>query len=210
MLIREKHLLIAIIASILILSLGLMSCSRLLPDSDLGEYKVPDTYTTYTDKNRFFSISYPSDWNIRLPLSAWEDESDSFKECLNGNDSPNGLLPKWVWKLFMAVKKYENNNNSAYIIVSAAAPVKHFPQRLTKEQIYNLVMDTKDYKPFFQETLRIAGNEVTILKVPNTGEAISIASVLIVDDIVWGVTGFSDGQYAKDIQTIIRSLRIFE
>lgn len=124
MLIREKYLPNVIITLVLISVIAPSSCSRLLPDSDLGEYKVPDTYTTYMDKNRLFSISYPSDWNIRLSLSAWEDESDSLNEYLNDNDSPSDPLSKWVWRLFMADKKYENNNNYAYVIVSAAAPAR--------------------------------------------------------------------------------------
>ena len=207
---------LVIMASIMILSLGLMSCS-ILPDSDLGEYKVPDTYATYTDKNRLFSISYPSDWIIEQQhQSYFEDESDSFNEFLGGDKSailPPSYCPTCPpeipsWPLFMAYKKDEKNK--AHVRVAVLSTLGRYPQGATKEQVYNIVMATKDYTPFFQETLRIAGNEVAILKLPNTGPLISIASVLIVDDIIWVVSCAEDGQYEKDFQTIIRSLRVLK
>jgi hypothetical protein len=120
MMMKKKYLPALIIVLISIAVIALPSCSGLSPDSDLGEYKVPDTYTNFKDKNGLFSISYPPEWKIdESRLSALEAESESFNEYLKDNNSPNVPQSKHQWLLFIA-----NSDNKGVIIVSATSIVK--------------------------------------------------------------------------------------
>jgi hypothetical protein len=216
MLFREKGLPIVIIFLILISLIALPSCT---PDSDLGEYKVPSTYTTYKDKNGLFSISYPQDWKIEESrLSSLSAESDSLNEYLKGNiytidtHFPNAPNIKDEWLPFIASE--DNDDKNGIIVLSAISKEKIYLKGKTKEQIYNIAFETKDYKPFLQETLKIAGKEVAIFKYPANLETSQIISIMITDNIVWVLVCRSqklDNQDdTKDYQIIVRSLRILK
>jgi len=218
MVIRKKHLLAVIITLVLILSFVFVSCGR--ADSDLGEYTVPDTYTTYTDNSELFSISYPSDWDWKLPpasaLSTIEEDISSLNEYLRSHVLPQRYPDRNIpelkndWFLFYMGEGITTKN---YLRVGAVSTLVSYPQGATKEQIYRMVMGIKDYEPFLQETLRIEGNEVAIFKGPEnsgTSSRIGIISATIIGDIVWVTVCIGDSQYEKDFQIMVRSLRVLK
>ncbi len=111
----------------------------------------------------------------------------------------------------MFVMKGEDAN----LIVSAESiPDTIYLKGKTKEQIYNEVFETKDYKQFLQEKLIIAGKEVAIFKYLPNLEISQILSVTITEKIVWVAVCSAHKNCTlddmKDFQIIVRSLRILK
>jgi hypothetical protein len=205
--IRRLYLTTFIIISMFLAMVALGSCK---PDSDLGEYNVPNTYTTYKDENGLYSISYPSDWwtvasrGSKTSLDYFKVQSDSLYEYWNHRDTSKIPYSKdgWgSWSLFRAGKKNTNSNTMSlgvYVLLDGEG---------TKEQFYNRALETTNYKAYLRETLRIAGREVAIFSLPNR----SVVSAVIFNQTCW-VTGCGvlDSQDEKDSQIIVRSLRVLK
>ena len=99
MLFKEKHLLTITTTLTLILSVILMSCSGPPSNSGDGEFNVPDNYTTYTDENKLFNISYPSDWELTTKeYLASSDDLNALNEYFSSNESnPPPLMMRNSW-----------------------------------------------------------------------------------------------------------------
>jgi hypothetical protein len=193
-----------IIISILLVMLALSSCT---PDSDLGEYKVPDYYTTFKDKNGLYSISYPSEWwtiasKSKTSLDYFNVQSDSLYEYWNNSDTSKIPYSKdgWgSWPLFSAGKTNSTSSNMSLSIIVM------LNGEGTKEQFYSKVLETTNYKTYLRETLKIAGKEVAIFNLPNG----ALVSAVIANRTCWiTACGVLDSQDEKDSQIIVRSLRI--
>jgi hypothetical protein len=184
----KKYLTTFMIVSILISLIALSSCSGIF-DSNSGENKIPDTYTTYRDKNGLYSISIPP--NSKLEAAPWE--SDSLNAYWINNNSPK-IPQKNLWKLCTA-------SNPGMLLSVQLLP----KEELTKDQFYIWALQDPKAKDYLKEILRIDGKEVAIFENINL-----VWSVVRVKQTLWLTTCAGDERYKKELHIIARSLRILK
>ena len=217
MLFKEKHLLTATTALVLILSVILMSCGGMPSNSGDEGFKVPNNYTTYTDENKLFSISYPYDWELTTEeYLASSDDLKALNEYLSSNKpNPTPLKMRNSW-IFGAYKDVSWN-----VVPNVHLDVMPLPEGEWTAETYIDWQSQGRYKEYLQERLNVDGRETIVLR----GEVassdprvkdpyISIYANTVIKNTLWvtrcSVSGAAIDKYERDLQIIVRSLRVLK
>jgi len=100
---------VLVIWLIMAVAIGAIGCSEKASPTPTPEPTVPPNFTTYTDENNLFSISYPQDWET--PLAMLEDIRQATIELYNSMNLNIPVPADVQFNIFTAGKLKENGLN---------------------------------------------------------------------------------------------------
>lgn len=188
--------------------------SAVLTATSATEWTIPANFDTYTDENKTFSISYPSDWDIYI---SGIPELDIFSEEWIEGNYPDLSSEGTITVFFVGIPcGIDCHHPSCYIIIGPTGGIK-----LITELDSDLSF-LDGYKEYSHETTIIDGRESIITESQFTMEggerSMTIHSLIVSTfkgDTIWGVScgGFFPdiadyADYEDDFQNIVRSLKL--
>jgi hypothetical protein len=177
------------------------------------EPEISDNYTTYTDEAKYFSISYPSDWE--MALSSFADLEEKAKETISNLKS--GLPIESANAIFLAGRRtatgYEPNLN---IIVEPVPEGVSTYDQMVDVRVEGAKNAVQDYREFSRVKITVDGREATIIDSEGTpegqGKLHFLQMYMLVDKTTWVITCTALSEdftnWENDFHTIVRSLRI--
>jgi len=178
------------------------------------DLEIPTNYTTYTDETKFFSISYPSDWE---PLVSYIADIDkAVKEVIN--DIQSGIPIERTSIIFVAGQPMTGGSYdpSVNIVVEPIPEGLSTLDQIVEAEIRGAEMVAQDRREFSRVKTTINGIEATILDheatLPEIGKRHMLQMVTLVGETMWVVSCSSTCEdfatWEKDFHAIVRSLRI--
>lgn len=208
------YILMAIVTALMV---GVSGCSQnqVSPTPTPTEPAIPANYATYTDESKLFSISYPPEWDIAQYLIA--DMQEAAKDYFNSIAS--NLPIEKVSFLFLAGKKFgEGYMPNVGIVVEPVPQGVRTNDQLVEAELKGLSLVVKDRVQVSRIKTTVGGREATILDheytLPSMGRFHALQTVILTDKAAWVVTCTSIpedfSKWEKDLQSIVRSLRILK
>ena len=203
---------IFISALLLVQSVG---CSRPSATTPTQAFQIPDNFTTYTDENSLYSISYPNQWE---PMS----ESDlaavysQVKDAIN--DIKSGLPIEKASMLFLAGLRISTGYYpSINIIVEPASTLVANTNMALQAEINGLKQLDPNYQEVSRTKLKINGKDAIIFEYKahfssSTPLMHNVVIVCLSGRTIWTMTcSASDADfstYSSNFNNIARSLKI--
>jgi hypothetical protein len=185
------------------------------PSIPVSEPEIPSHYTTFTDVEGLFNISYPPDWELALSLIP--DIEASAKDIITSIESDLPVENARV--IFLAglpiEVEYLPNVN---IVVESMPGVVWTHDKVLEAEITGIKQVIQDYRQFSRVKTTVDGREATILgwegTYPQLGKGCVLQMFVLVGKTVWCVTCTPPSEefskWEEDFQAIVRSLRILK
>lgn len=216
-------------ALLLIASLALVSCGGKngiptpTPTATAanGEFTIPSNFTTYSDEDGLFNISYPQDWEVNqeiIPRAKVLIEEILMNSTSSDTSVENALKNTSI--LFLAGLPIKAGYDA--IVCITGGPMAPGTENRSLEAVVNSEMATiqmisDSYNEISRDFTVIDGLEAVIIefkvKPKNSSEQHGILMFTISGKIVWctGCTTYSDANFNKykdDFQITVRSLEV--
>jgi hypothetical protein len=179
------------------------------------EPEIPENYTTYTDEQGLFSISYPNDWEPFLSLL--EDAFQSVKDVI---ESINEDIPiENVTYLFISGIMDKSGSsilpNVNIVVEPLPSEIRNLNQ-MVEASTRTIKEVISDYHEISRTKTTINGMEAVIIEwegtYPEFGQAHPFQMYELVGRNAWCVTCTASPSefdvWKSDFQSIVRSLRI--
>ena len=202
-----------LIIPILLFSAG--ACSSKAKDT---EWTIPADFVTYTDENKTFSISYPSDWEVDISIITELDIiSQEWVESIDPQVSLEEVSTVFYAGLPCGIACYHPSCNISI------EPLGYFKSitELNAYQMMYLKSFVEDYEEFSRETTVIGGRESIINEFEATfdfgGTPLRMHTLVLSTykgDTSWSLScnlilEIADyTEYEDDFHNIIRSLQL--
>jgi hypothetical protein len=177
--------------------------------------EIPTNYTTYTDEQGLFSISYPPEWEPALSILA---ELEQYTKDVIA--SMNSDLPADQGSfVFIAGIPIETGYAPSVTIGIEPMPALIFTHsQMIEGEISAIKQTLQDYHEFSRNKTTVGGREATIVEwegtYPQVGKNHNLQMYILVGKNAWIVSCTPPpGEYdkcGKDFQAIVRSLRILK
>lgn len=208
-----KKILICLLYAIILASL--LTVSGCTKQEAVQEPEIPANYTTFTDEQGLFSISYPPDWEPALSLL---QETEQYAKDIIA--SMNSDIPVNQWYLVFTAGiafdlGYEPSLNIG-IEPMPALVITH--NQMVEAEITGIKQTLSDYHEFSRTKTTVGGREATIIEweatYPQIGKNHILQMLMLVGRNAWVVSCIPpQGEYDRwdqDFQAIVRSLRILK
>jgi len=206
--------------AVIMLVLGLTGCAVAAtptaapaptPTTPAPEPTIPPHFTTYTDEQRLFSISYPPGWETAL--SQMENLEDTIKGIVKTIESD--LPIENASMVFLAGKPHAAGLDPKLNIIVESLDVSSLDEAAEAE-IRGIKFVTKDYKLFTQANSIVGGREVVIVDhkytIPSVPEIRVIQMIILQGKVVWITTCGTASERFFDVEKtcnqIVRSFQI--
>lgn len=213
---RKHHTRYIMLCLLPVFIIGLMTtlpgCAQ---EEAVVEPEIPAHYTTYSDDNALFSISYPPEWEPAL--SVIEDLEEFAKDLITSIDSD--LPIENANAIFFAgIPTEEGYSPNVNIVVEPLPQGVGTTDEYVEASISAIKMVIDDYHEFSRISTTVDGRKVTILDwegtIPQIGQYHIVAMVFTVGKTGWTVTCTPPmGEFSKwedDCNNIVRSFRILK
>lgn len=206
-----RCLMTCLLSSVILASLITLSgCNNKKATS---EPEIPPNYTTFTDEQGLFSISYPPDWEAAL--STIPDAEAAVKDILTAINSDAPVENAHV--IFYGGLPIETGYSPSVNIVVEPVPglvVTH--NQMVEAEVNGVKYYVQDYHEFSRIKTTVDGREATIIEwegtYPQYGKGHTLQLLVLVGKTAWIVSCVPpSGEYdkwEKDFEAIVRSLRI--
>jgi hypothetical protein len=195
--------------------LGLMGCAiaptpTVMPSP---EPTISPDFTTYTDEQGLFSISYPQDWEPALSLiPELEGTTETLLESIE-SDLP---LEKSSLVFFAGIPN-EGGYDPTVNIVVESLDVSSLNEAVEAE-IRGIKLVSKDYKAFTQTKVAIGGKEAVLVDheytIPGTPRFRTMQMMILQGKVVWIISCTTFPENFPNVQEtcnqIARSFRILQ
>lgn len=181
-----------------------------------AEPNIPSNYTTYTDEQGLFSISYPNDWEPML--SIMEEAMNNIKDIIN---SSNKDIPiEKATMIFVAglLSEQDSYLPNVNIMIEPMPLLVRNHNQLIEAEVSGVKSVITDYHEISRTKTAVDGREATIIKwegtYPQLGWSHAFQLFILVGRNGWCVScaapeGESD-KWESDFQSVVRSLRILK
>lgn len=203
----SRFVLLIIIAALMI---AIPGCTE---KEVLPEPEIPTHFTTYTDEEALFSISYPPDWEPALYLI--EGIEDAVKEVITSIESDVPLEGASI--IFLAGLPTEiGYDPSVTIVVESLPGIVWTHDNMVEAEVRGIKQSIPDYHEFSRLKTTVGGREATIVEsdgtFPGGEKSHNLQMYILVGKTAWIVTcGTSIGDFNRweaDLSAVVRSLRI--
>lgn len=191
------------------------------PSAPVSEPAIPAHFTTYTDEARFFSISYPPDWE---PFPSWFEELGGLsKDFFKGYDSDTSLVGLFFVFIAEAPRDSEGSSPNVNVVVQSLSDMTSRGWWTLDEIVEAKLQRTEEIKQDYHEFSRfntiIGGREAVIIdwgdSYPDLDKkARTVQMFMIADNLVWKVTCYVESEkfsdFEDDLHAMVRSLRILK
>jgi hypothetical protein len=192
----------------------LVGCTSAINTTTFAEPAIPANYTTYTDEQGLFSISYPDDWEVITSLMQdAKAASDAVIKSINDN-----VPVEKVTAIFGAGL----SDGFGYYAPFVNIGIEPMPilirsnDQVAEAAVRGIKSIIKDYHELSRTKTQVDGREATIIEwegtIPQDQSARNFQMYLLVGRNAWCVTcrvppGETDN-WKNDFNSIVRSLRI--
>ena len=206
--------LFALTAAIIVLLSLVMGCSSSTAATATTQpFQIPANFTTYTDENSLFSVSYPNQWEPVADLAGVNSQmKDSVKAIKSGLPIDKASM------LFMSGLKNSTGYYPAVAVVVEPAQGLVLNNGLALQAEIN---GLKKLDPNYQEVSRtkisLNGKDATIFEYKahfstTTGLMHNLALVCLVDKTIWTLTCSAKDEdfsrFSDDYNNVARSFQI--
>jgi hypothetical protein len=187
-----------------------------LSTTTIAEPNIPSNYTTYTDEQGLFSISYPNDWEPML--SIMEEAMNNIKDIIN---SSNKDIPiEKATMIFVAglLSEQDSYLPNVNIMIEPMPLLVRNHNQLIEAEVSGVKSTITDYNEISRTKTTVDGREATIIEwegtYPQIGWTHPFQLFLLVGRNGWCITCTApEGEVDKwesDFQSVARSLRILK
>jgi hypothetical protein len=174
------------------------------------ETGIPTNYTTYTDEDKFFSISYPSDWETVMSFI-----EPYAKEAISKLKS--GLPLERGTMVFQAGRRTAAGDvPNINVAVEPTTEATSTLDAVVESSLEVVKASFPDYRELSRVKTTVDGREAVIVELEGTYQGQTplhdLEMITLADQTIWTVTctslaaDFAD--WKNDFNTIVRSLRI--
>ena len=212
---KNKNKIIGIIAACIVAIIVIVVIATHPPAFTEPEPAIPDHYTTYTDEQGLFSISYPPQWE--LELSSIEEIQGFVEDIVSSITSDIPIEEANI--VFMAGVPIGNGYlPNVNITVEPLNTAISTHDDMAAAGIQGLRLAGLDYHEYSRVKTTVDGRTATIIEcqinLAGFGTLRYLLMCCIVNKTVWGVTctALPDGysEWEDDFDAIVRSLRILK
>jgi hypothetical protein len=181
-----------------------------------SEFSIPNYFTSYTDENGIFSISYPKDWK-KFPADLWnntfEKTRQSFLQYYNSDVISEGYFIVFVAgntgnpSVNIVTQPYSEMIKQGYSTLNA----------IVDRNIQKHINDKQEFREIQRIDVNVSKNPAKIIEwvnVLNNHKLRTIELFLINNKYIWKVTcGVAEEQYqsySDDLYKTVQSLRILK
>jgi hypothetical protein len=200
--------------SIIILA-SLVTISGCTKKETAQEVEIPANYTTFTDEQGLYSISYPSDWELLLSLLTELEQYTKDVIASMNSDAPIDQAQ------FLFAAGVPIESGYAPSVTMGIEPMPAFivtHNQMVDAEIDAIKQTLSDYHEYSRIKTTVGGKEATILEwegtYPQVGKNHNLQLYILAGKNAWIIGCVPPiGEYdkwEKDFQSIVRSLRILK
>ena len=179
------------------------------------EPAIPAQFSTYTDEQGLFSISYPPEWELGLE---YIEELEQATEDIISSITSDFPLEEFSMIFIAGLPTIEGFDPNVTIVVESLPGIMWTHDNVVTAGIEGLKENYPDYHEFSRVKTTVGNRTATITEwqgtYPGFGTGRYLQMFLLVGKTVWGVccSVFPDeySEWEDDFDAIVRSLRILK